>query len=82
MEIDDQIFAIQLRPELLLDEMLTQALGRSWADEGKQLASRVPSVIIPIEENVLINPRHPAFASLNWERPMHFEFDRRLLKHA
>lgn len=56
----------------------TRKLGHLWLRRGNQLALKVPSVMIPSECNVLINP-----ALINWERfacagPFPFEFDQRL----
>lgn len=41
----------------------TRAIGDAWLEEGQSLVLRVPSAVVPQEENVLINPEHPLFAS-------------------
>lgn len=38
--------------------------GDRWLTSGTSLLAEVPSVIIPEERNVLINPRHPHASSL------------------
>jgi RES domain-containing protein len=43
-----------------------------------QLAIRVPSVIIPEEFNILLNPHHVAYESVIWSEPRPFRFDPRL----
>lgn len=58
----------------------TRALGSSWARSGRALGLIVPSVVVPGERNVLLNPRHPAFAELAIDGPSRFEFDHRMRK--
>ena len=36
-------------------------LGDRWLTDGKTLLLKVPSVIVPSEYNVIINPSHPDF---------------------
>ncbi|PTD97582.1 RES family NAD+ phosphorylase [Pseudothauera lacus] len=36
----------------------TQALGDAWCAEGGTLLLRVPSVVVPVGWNYLLNPRH------------------------
>ena len=55
-----------------------QAAGDTWIRQARQLAVRVPSVIIPEEFNVLLNPRHAAYESVMWAEPRPFHFDPRL----
>jgi len=40
----------------------TQAIGLDWAKRNETALLRAPSVIVPREDNCLLNPRHPAFA--------------------
>ncbi|MBU9830902.1 MULTISPECIES: RES family NAD+ phosphorylase [Rahnella] len=42
----------------------TQRQGDAWLAEGDYVGLKVPSVIVPTEYNVLLNPQHPAFADL------------------
>lgn len=39
-------------------------LGTAWAKGASALLAEVPSVVVPEEFNVLINPRHPEVGSL------------------
>jgi hypothetical protein len=55
-----------------------QAAGRSWVGAGNQLAAQVPSVVIPEELNVLLNPNHTGYHDLVWSEPRPFRFDPRL----
>ena len=56
------------------------AIGSRWAEGGKSVALRVPSVIVPEESNVLLNPTHSSFSSVIVSKPEVFKFDRRLLR--
>lgn len=58
----------------------TQALGDAWLARGDEVLLRVPSVIIPDEFDVLLNPVHPAAARIKRHPPVPFTFDPRLLK--
>ncbi|WP_413528363.1 RES family NAD+ phosphorylase [Rahnella inusitata] len=42
----------------------TQRQGEIWLVEGDYVGLKVPSVIVPSESNVLLNPQHPAFGDL------------------
>jgi RES domain-containing protein len=53
--------------------------GDAWAKEARALVLRVPSVVIPEEENLLVNPLHAAAARLEVTRTRPFAFDPRLL---
>ena len=44
----------------------TQAIGDEWLISKRTAALIVPSAIVPIERNVLLNPSHPKFAALSW----------------
>jgi RES domain-containing protein len=55
-----------------------QAAGLSWLRTSGQLAVQVPSVLIPEEFNVLLNPNHAGYAGLPWSEARPFRFDPRL----
>lgn len=56
----------------------TRRLGDHWIDEGRHLALLVPSVIVPQEFNLLLNPLHPRFPRLSIAAPVAFNLDARL----
>lgn len=57
----------------------TALLGHAWLQAGRTLALRVPSVIVPQEHNLLLNPAHPEFAQVRLaSEPEPFHFDERL----
>jgi RES domain-containing protein len=53
-------------------------LGDEWATNQSSVALRVPSVLVPSESNVLLNPAHPDFQKLLIGEPVTFAFDERL----
>ena len=57
---------------------ITQDLGSRWQREGHSVALAVPSVLIPEEFCVLLNPEHPDTDQVIIEYPVAFEFDERL----
>ncbi len=56
----------------------TQALGDEWIASGRSVVLRVPSAVIPEENNYLINPAHPDFKKLAIAEPEPFSFDPRI----
>lgn len=61
------------------DLSVSQAFGNAWLDGGETLAIRVPSIVEPMEDNVLLNAEHAEISQvvLVVERDP-FEFDPRL----
>lgn len=55
-----------------------QRIGDDWIRSGRSVVLAVPSAIIPDELTYLINPKHPEFGKLKFERPKDFTFDQRL----
>jgi len=56
----------------------TQEVGRRFLEEGRSLALRVPSVLVPEGWNLVLNPRHPAWARVRVEGPFPMGVDPRL----
>ena len=56
-----------------------QALGTSWLRGGRSAALNVPSAVIPVERNILLNPRHPEAQRVRQVSEESFSFDTRLL---
>jgi RES domain-containing protein len=57
-----------------------KALGTAWARTGRAAVFLVPSSVIPDENNVLLNPRHPDFAKIHRRKALPFSFDPRMWK--
>src|SRR5215204_6893825 len=54
----------------------TMRVGDRWIASGKSAALRVPSTIVPVESNFLLNPVHPDFAKVTFGIPEPFRFNR------
>jgi RES domain-containing protein len=79
-----QIFTIAIQDEdveVIAGEVdasnysVTRPFGDAWAREGRSLALRVPSVVLPLSFNYLINPNHSRFgqAGVTNEGPLVFD---------
>lgn len=55
-------------------------LGSSWAEGGTTAVLRVPSSIVPMECNLVLNPAHPDFKRIKIAAPKPFAFDPRMWK--
>lgn len=54
--------------------------GSRWIRERKQLGLIVPSVVLPLERNIVINPAHPALHNIEIEEISDFRYDDRMFK--
>ena len=84
LEIPDRL-AIQMAPADLPRDwrnpepsVSTQTLGSEWQRGGRSAALVVPSVHVPQESCVLLNPEHPDAARILVSYPEPFTFDTRL----
>ena len=55
------------------------ALGDAWVREGRTAVLLLPSVVVPSENNALINPNHPDARRFTFGTPARFSYDLRLL---
>ncbi len=58
----------------------TKNIGTEWAEKMSSVVLRVPSAIVPVEFNLLINPLHPDFGKIKIGKPQPFTFDSRMWK--
>ena len=58
------VIDLGLAPQWHEDVGVTQAIGNAWVQGGAALALWVPSYVEPTENNLLLNPAHPAYASV------------------
>lgn len=58
----------------------TQKIGTELIIENKYLAIKVPSAILPMENNIIINPMHPKFKYVKIVESNPFIVDSRLVK--
>lgn len=61
------------------NEHWCRAAGQQWVSSEAYAALVVPSVIVRIERNLLLNPKHPAFRQIKFSAPEAFWIDPRLL---
>jgi len=84
LEIDDDYLLnleISDLPPDWRDESIplaTQNIGDNWLEGNVSLGLQVPSRIIPIEKNIILNPKHSDFANIDIAGPYKFQFDSRL----
>ncbi len=57
-----------------------QAIGTQWARKRSAAVFAVPSAVIPVETNYLLNPLHADFRRIKIGKPQKFETDLRLIK--
>lgn len=60
--------------------LITQNYGSFWLESKKSTLLEVPSALVPIDKNILINPLHPDFSQLKIIDIQDFNFDNRLIK--
>jgi RES domain-containing protein len=57
-----------------------QGFGELWLLEKRSAVLGVPSLVLPQENNFILNPLHPDFASIRISRPTPIRLDSRLWK--
>jgi RES domain-containing protein len=55
-------------------------IGQTWLNENQTAVLSVPSAVIAVEKNFLLNPAHPNFGCIQVNEPEPFNFDSRLQK--
>jgi RES domain-containing protein len=58
----------------------TRHLGTEWLHSRKSIALEVPSIVIPLERNLILNPAHPGFSEVRIVDAVPFFFDPRIFK--
>jgi RES domain-containing protein len=59
-----------------------QLLGDAWIKNALSAVMAVPSAVIAMESNYLLNPAHPDFGAIEIGAPQPFDFDARLVRDA
>jgi len=85
LDLPDELTIEELAPALLPEDWRsvpapesTQSIGNAWLERRSSVALRVPSVVVPMETNVLLNPRHPDMTRVRISSNEAFRFDSRL----
>lgn len=80
---DDLPTYIANEPKNKLDSSdFTRALGSMVLGGGQYCLLDVPSIVMPLARNILINPDHPAADRIRIEEKHLLPFDQRLFKRA
>ena len=61
------------------DDDACRNVGDEFLRSGRALALRIPSVVVPMSRNILLNPLHPMINHVTIQEVERFVFDRRLL---
>jgi len=56
----------------------SQKVGDEWVKSSRSAVLATPTVLVPIERTLLVNPRHPDFAKIRIKDMGTFRLDRRL----
>jgi RES domain-containing protein len=56
----------------------SRLIGDTWARRKRSAILEIPSVLVPVESNYLINPLHADFAKVRIDEASDFSFDPRL----
>lgn len=57
-----------------------QRIGNEWAETRASVVLKVPTSVLPVEFNYLINVEHPEFSMVKFGKSQTFTFDERLYK--
>lgn len=68
LDADPSCLAGKLESNASLENL--RAIGDGWAFDGASAVLRMPSMLVPGEENFLLNPRHPDFRKLQIGRAL------------
>jgi RES domain-containing protein len=55
-------------------------IAQRWLDAGAAAILKVPSAVVVEEWNYVLNPQHPDFKKLIFQKPKRFQLDRRLAR--
>ena len=75
----DRISTDALASDWRTQPALTRQIGDQWLDQSATALLQVPSVIVPIGKNFLLNPAHPDAAKVTIAAVVNAPFDPRLL---
>lgn len=79
---DDAVEVLETVPAEWLSDPLrrqTRRFGDAWVREGRSLALRVPSAVIPQEFNLLLNPQHSRAGEMRMLDEHPFSLDPRVV---
>lgn len=72
-----------VKPAITRDELMnvagTRSAGQAFLDQAVYCLLKVPSAVLPVANNVLVNPKHPEANRLTIVSVTRYPFDSRLL---
>jgi RES domain-containing protein len=74
-----EILSDKLKKNWDTDMEYTQQIGNDFLQNNAFLYMMIPSIVIPQEKNILINPLHPDAKKIKIIKTEDFKFDKRLL---
>jgi len=74
----EEVDARKLRHWDAPGQRASRMFGDTWYDESRSTVLVVPSVVVSVERNVVINQEHPDFQKLRATRPQPVVWDERL----
>lgn len=61
-------------------DRVSMGFGTDWLKGGRQLGLIVPSAVLPLERNIVLNPVHPAIAQVRADLQFDFMYDKRMFE--
>ncbi len=85
LNVSDTSSLAALNPKQLTSSWIqniseTQLVGQNWSTSKQSLILEVPSAIVPIDKNYLLNPNHANFSKVEIIDIVPYHFDNRLFK--
>lgn len=82
---DDQTLYLEPNPselpkswEAIPPDRPSMTYGATWLQGRTHLGLIVPSAVLPLERNIVINPKHPAIAKVRVDEVFDFMYDERM----
>ncbi|TKR57089.1 RES domain-containing protein [Allopusillimonas ginsengisoli] len=82
---DDEALYFWPKPETLPagwmsvpPDRASMSFGTKWLQSGQHLGLVIPSAVLPLERNIVINPGHPAITQVQIETQFDFMYDERM----
>ena len=84
---DDETLYVEPTPDELPDgwqaippDRPSMAFGTKWLLSCQHLGLIVPSAVLPLERNIMLNPMHPAMARVKIDAQYDFMYDERMYR--
>lgn len=86
LELPDELIATKSSKSILKQDwrhnpplVATQEFGSNWLLSKSDLAIKIPSAVLPVEHNILINPNHQRFSDIKIIRKGLLDLDARVV---